>query len=549
VTAYLPPFFCVSDLVTPAPLRRSVLERAEEEGIDAKPTNCKKDSYAMGQLACVQVRLAQAGASPAQSFIKACASDSGIERIDKAAEMLRKILAAEPSNIYAANGLGVVFISRGRINEARQVFTQVREVSSSCDVATVNLAQLNAALGEHATAISLFDTMAKRAKSSSGSGSSAGSSSDVTALLSVMLLQARSHYAAAKLAECRAALFDAVTLQPASHAAWHNLGLALLAAARHPDGPDAPPRRVSEVEASRADANAAHQIFRSLNPSLVGEDAAAVETNGAAAQQLGAGGAALLFALETAASSGSAIEAAEAMGLTMGRRRMALRSCETVLQELEDEAERAAERDQRAAAEMAAADAKMAEYDAARQAAAEETAATIRAKEEAHAAAIREQKQRLAEKLEAWKEKDAAAEASGERRKRRRRSEHEQLAPEDEDEEAAGGDGGNVDVEEAVAEAALFGEDEADEEALVLGEAEKGDAAFGLLRETKRLRRGSAAAADEEKAAAAAAAETAVHSDEEEEGAAPAVKTGGAGRSLAQKRRKVIMDEDEEGET
>ena len=45
--------------------------------------------------------------------------------VDKATEMLRKVLAAEPNNLYAANGLGVVCVAKGRLNDARSIFTQV----------------------------------------------------------------------------------------------------------------------------------------------------------------------------------------------------------------------------------------------------------------------------------------------------------------------------------------------------------------------------------------------------------------------------------------
>ena len=131
---------------------KAVFERAEEEGPNGKVVQCKRDSYATGQLAWIQLLLAQQGAPPTASLLKACSSASGVERVDKATQMYMRMLRDEPSNLYAANGLGVIFVARGRLNEARSVFTQVREASPDCRVASFNLAQLNDALGEHATA-------------------------------------------------------------------------------------------------------------------------------------------------------------------------------------------------------------------------------------------------------------------------------------------------------------------------------------------------------------------------------------------------------------
>ena len=41
------------------------------------------------------------------------------------------MLAHEPNNLYAANGLGVCCVAKGRLHEARQIFTQVREASAA----------------------------------------------------------------------------------------------------------------------------------------------------------------------------------------------------------------------------------------------------------------------------------------------------------------------------------------------------------------------------------------------------------------------------------
>ena len=200
---------------------KSLLASAEE----CEGHTCKLDGYANASLAWIQIQLAQSTVAPSAPLIAACGTRSGEESVDRAGEMLRKVLIDQPSNLYAANGLGVVCVAKGRLHEARQIFTQVRESSSDCAAASMNLAQVNAALGEHAQATALYDAIAKKASASS----------EMTAAR--LLLAARSHYYSGKVTECRSALLHALIANPSNHAAWHNMCLALLASARHRTAP------------------------------------------------------------------------------------------------------------------------------------------------------------------------------------------------------------------------------------------------------------------------------------------------------------------------
>ena len=211
---------------------------------------CDKDSYASIQLGSIQIRQAAAKNKPHEALMQLCmhthddkskARKEGEEKVDKAAEIFRGVLVHEPNNLYAANGLGVCCVAKGRLHEARQIFTQVREASAACEHATVNLAQIDAILQEHATASSLYDSAAKKATG--------------TRQAMLRMLQARSHFDSGKLRECCSVLRAVVCAQPGWQVAWHNLGLAYLQSARHPDHKayadsiDAPPpRSVGEVE-------------------------------------------------------------------------------------------------------------------------------------------------------------------------------------------------------------------------------------------------------------------------------------------------------------
>ena len=384
---------------------------------------CENDSYATNQLAWIQIKLATQSGVPSESspLSAACASKKGEERVDNAVEMLRQVLETEPNNLYAANGIGIVFIAKGRLHEAKQVFTQVREASAACEHATINLAQLDAALGEHATAAALYEGATKKVKGTKQS--------------QLRLLQARSHFDGGEFLECRRVLQTLVCDQPELQVAWHNLGLAYLAAAEHPKasahrggGGVPPPRPVAAVAAAQRELAHACCIFAKGDVDVVQlADAATVaDTNDAdddkAALAERAAKAAVAAGLVGGASEIS--KAAAAAGLSEEHRKRALKACEQLTHELQDEAERAAEAEVRFQQEQAVAEATAAEFAAAREKLAAEEAARVADEEEKHAARIAAQKAKLAEKLQAWREadaKEAEAAASGVRAKRRRR--------------------------------------------------------------------------------------------------------------------------------
>jgi tetratricopeptide (TPR) repeat protein len=94
---------------------------------------CKRDAYAQVSLANIQyIQYVQAAGST---------KEGQQARLDKATEMYRSVLQHEPNNVYAANGLGTVCVEKGRLQEAREIFTVVREAAAGCEHALLNLAQ------------------------------------------------------------------------------------------------------------------------------------------------------------------------------------------------------------------------------------------------------------------------------------------------------------------------------------------------------------------------------------------------------------------------
>ena len=54
---------------------------------------------------------------------------------ERALSMFKQVLKIDPKNIWAANGIGAVLAHKGAVNEARDIFAQVREATADfCDV-------------------------------------------------------------------------------------------------------------------------------------------------------------------------------------------------------------------------------------------------------------------------------------------------------------------------------------------------------------------------------------------------------------------------------
>lgn len=54
---------------------------------------------------------------------------------ERALTMFKQVLKIDPKNIWAANGIGAVLAHKGTVNEARDIFAQVREATADfCDV-------------------------------------------------------------------------------------------------------------------------------------------------------------------------------------------------------------------------------------------------------------------------------------------------------------------------------------------------------------------------------------------------------------------------------
>ena len=155
------------------------------------------------------------------------------ERLDKATEIFRTVLEKEPANLYAANGIGVVCVDKGRLDEARQIFSQVREASAECIPAQRNLALLSVMQGEHAAAGPQLTKLQRRA--AAGLSTDDRHAGHLTPA-ELHLVEARVHFESGRVKAARQSTSKALRLRPDWVLGWHNLALVLVRSAKNPQG-------------------------------------------------------------------------------------------------------------------------------------------------------------------------------------------------------------------------------------------------------------------------------------------------------------------------
>ena len=448
---------------------RHVLTKCEPHEV------CKRDAYANLSLANIQLATAK-GKSDAMA------------RLDKATEMYRSVLQHEPNNVYAANGLGIVCVEKGRLQEAREIFTVVREAAAGCDHALLNLAQVQAAQAEHTAAIAGY----QKAQKKSHGGRSA----------ELWLLEARAHFEAGKLVESRRALVKAVHLQPADLLGWHHLTLVVL---------------------------------RQCAPPASGA-ARSVEAVAAATAQLSL---ALRLCEATATAPEAARKLAEAAGLDAARQAAVADGCAAEGDRLSSELEAAQQREAAQAEERRVAEERSAALLAARQAERQQEEAAKAAAREREEELVLKKKEYLAKKLQDWGEQDAAAAERDAREKEKSRKRKARGADGDEeeasDDDGADGAGGAGEEPEAD-DADLFGSDD-DADANANGGA-KPDADEDLFGDDD----------DDAAAGAAASKPKAAELDAELEALEDVEAPGAAAAAAGGRKRRKIVDEDDEDE-
>ncbi|KAN0031578.1 hypothetical protein ACTFIV_005443 [Dictyostelium citrinum] len=82
-----------------------------------------------------------------------------------AEQFYNRVLTKNPTNIYAANGIGMIIAEKGNLNLASETFLQIREASMDCIPVSVNLAHIYVSKGLYDNAIKLYEGCLKKSTS------------------------------------------------------------------------------------------------------------------------------------------------------------------------------------------------------------------------------------------------------------------------------------------------------------------------------------------------------------------------------------------------
>lgn len=81
---------------------------------------------------------------------------------EKALSIFKQVLRNDPKNIWATNGIGAVLAHKGCINEARDIFAQVREATADfCDV-WLNIAHIYVEQKQYVSGIQMYENCLKK---------------------------------------------------------------------------------------------------------------------------------------------------------------------------------------------------------------------------------------------------------------------------------------------------------------------------------------------------------------------------------------------------
>lgn len=78
---------------------------------------------------------------------------------ERALAMFKQVLRIDPKNIYAANGIGAVFAHKGIVNEARDIFAQVREATADFFDVWLNIAHIYVEQKQYVSAIQMVSKL------------------------------------------------------------------------------------------------------------------------------------------------------------------------------------------------------------------------------------------------------------------------------------------------------------------------------------------------------------------------------------------------------
>ncbi|CAM9129407.1 unnamed protein product, partial [Choristocarpus tenellus] len=175
------------------------------------------------------------------------------KHLQYAANFYQEVLKEDDANAFAANGLGMVLAEKGMLDQAKDVFARVREISAEvlADV-WINLAHVYLAQNKHNEAIRLYQNCLKKFHG----GREA----------SVHVYLAHAYFDARQYRECMQTLLKALHVSPNNLQLWYNLALTreTFAVAVLQKEQKGEARTLTEVENAIKDLKGATKLFNWL---------------------------------------------------------------------------------------------------------------------------------------------------------------------------------------------------------------------------------------------------------------------------------------------
>lgn len=136
----------------------------------------------------------------------------------RALKFFKYALRHDKKNIYAANGIGCILAVKGMFNEARDVFSQVREATADFSDVWINIAHIYVEQRQYVAAVQMYENCLKKFYNNSNS--------DILSYI------ARALFKANKLHECKKVLLRARFINPHDLVILFNLAKVLKTLAR-----------------------------------------------------------------------------------------------------------------------------------------------------------------------------------------------------------------------------------------------------------------------------------------------------------------------------
>lgn len=132
---------------------------------------------------------------------------------ERALQIYKSVLRIDPRNIWATNGIGAVLAHKGCVNEARDIFAQVREATADfCDV-WLNIAHIYVEQRQFISAIQMYENCLRKFYKYHN--------------VEVLQYLARAYFKAGKLREARTVLLKARRVAPLDTVVLYNIALVL----------------------------------------------------------------------------------------------------------------------------------------------------------------------------------------------------------------------------------------------------------------------------------------------------------------------------------